>query len=800
MVHEFGVSDLIQAEGMVDDGVIALKDGGLLAGWRYRGTPFTPQIAPVVRNRIASLLDQGKGWVLETNAIRLPSTVYPVWGTFPDPVSTLIETERKTNYTAPGRYFETQYYLTLSYFPPSKAGEKAKGWFYESPDGGMGPAEQALEYFRGKIAEFETLAGGLIEMHRLKRAGKLNELLRYIQLCISGEDKPFLELDVDVRLDYLLGGLDLCGGTKPLIGGKPVRVLAIDPLPDTIYPAMLQSLEHLDMPYRLNGRTILLSRAEAAKLYASVRRGHEAKKKSFFDRIMHGDNARVVNKRAAALADEAETATSLSDDRTESFGHFSARVVLVRDTEEEMDEAIKAVRSCAEESHLKVRVETFNANECWCASLPGHFAFDIRQVPIRALNVAGMSPLHSAWLGHQYNPSPKMPPRSSPLLVATAVGKTQYRHNLHVQDVGHTAVFGPTGAGKTILLGLHALSLLRYPGAQVAMFDRGRTQYVLCKALGGKFYDFGANTSLQLCPLQVLETPGDLAWASNYIETLCEMNGLQVTSAHRDRIGKTVSQLSRGKYRSLTHFAGHAADLEIQAALQFYTVGNAVSARLLDGETDSIADSHFTVFEMSELMQMNPRIRMAVQRHLFRRVERKLDSSRITGIFLDEARRMIGDELFVGTMESWLKEIRNLNGFVVMALQEIEDSAGSRLQAVIQQQCQTKIFLPNPGANSQLTREGYKGLGLDEYQIGQVAAGRSRSEYFISNSETWSRITFDLSPVALAFLGASNRADRELADRLMAGNPEGWQGEYLRSRGQAEWADYYEILRKGGVG
>ena len=48
---------------------------------------------------------------------------------------------------------------------------------------------------------------------------------------------------------------------------------------------------------------------------------------------------------------------------------------------------------------------------------------------------------------------------------------------------------------------------------------------------------------------------------------------------------------------------------------------------------------------------MNRRISMAVQMHLFRRIERKLNPSRITGIFLDEARRMIGDDLFAATAE-----------------------------------------------------------------------------------------------------------------------------------------------------
>ena len=126
---------------------------------------------------------------------------------------------------------------------------------------------------------------------------------------------------------------------------------------------------------------------------------------------------------------------------------------------------------------------------------------------------------------------------------------------------------------------------------------------------------------------------------------------------------------------------------------------------------------------------------MAVQMHLFRRIERKLNPARITGIFLDEARRMIGDDLFAATIENWLKEIRNLNGFVMLALQEIEDGQGSKLRSVIEQQCKTKIFLPNPAARAAHTRQAYTALGITPAQIQQIAQGRAKNDYFVSTPD-----------------------------------------------------------------
>jgi hypothetical protein len=53
-----------------------------------------------------------------------------------------------------------------------------------------------------------------------------------------------------------------------------------------------------------------------------------------------------------------------------------------------------------------------------------------------------------------------------------------------------------------------------------------------------------------------------------------------------------------------------------------------------------------------------------------------------------------------------------------------------------------KIFLPNPAAKSDYTRQAYAALGLNAFQIQQVTQGRSKSEYFISTHDHWTKITW----------------------------------------------------------
>ena len=104
-------------------------------------------------------------------------------------------------------------------------------------------------------------------------------------------------------------------------------------------------------------------------------------------------------------------------------------------------------------------IETVNAVEAWLGSLPGHVYANVRQPPISTLNLAHMIPLSAVWAGEARDHHFKAPP----LFLARTEGSTPFRFSLHVGDVGHTLVVGPTGAGKSVLLALMALQFRRYP-------------------------------------------------------------------------------------------------------------------------------------------------------------------------------------------------------------------------------------------------------------------------------------------------------------------------------------------------
>src|SRR3546814_4020404 len=81
-------------------------------------------------------------------------------------------------------------------------------------------------------------------------------------------------------------------------------------------------------------------------------------------------------------------------------------------------------------------------------------------------------------------------------------------------------IVGPTGAGKSVLLGLLALQFRRYAGAQVYIFDKGFSARATVLAMGGAHHALGlGGTSegagaIAFQPLRSIDRADERAWAA----------------------------------------------------------------------------------------------------------------------------------------------------------------------------------------------------------------------------------------------------------------------------------------------
>ncbi len=323
-------------------------------------------------------------------------------------------------------------------------------------------------------------------------------------------------------------------------------------------------------------------------------------------------------------------------------------------------------------------------------SLPGHCVPNVRRPPIHTTNLADLLPLASPWQGSDHNPCPFYPANSPPLMQAVTVGSTPMNINFHVGDVGHVLIFGPIGSGKSTLLATTAMSALRYKGALVWAFDKGRALMPAFRA-AGRYYDIANDNSLSFCPLSVLDTDADVAWAEDWIATCFELQtGYAPRPKHTAAIHAAVLLLRSGAGRSLSHFVRMVQDQDVRDAMSFYTL-NGTLGHMMDAEHDGLDGGLVCGFEIAELMGMGEKSLIPTLLYLFRRFARSLHGQPAY-LLLDEAWTMLGHPVFRAKLLEWLKELRKANVCVVMATQSLSDAVRSGLLDVLLESCQTRFY------------------------------------------------------------------------------------------------------------
>ena len=429
--------------------------------------------------------------------------------------------------------------------------------------------------------------------------------------------------------------------------------------------------------------------------------------------------------------------------------------------------------------------ETYNGLEAFLGSLPGHTRQNVRKPIIHSLNFADLVPISREWGGAPHCPSPFYEKGSPALAVTRSSSGARFHLNLHVGDVGHTLMLGPTGAGKSTLLAYLASQFLRYEaqGAQIFAFDKGRSLLPLCASVTDAAHvDFGDNAP-ELCPLQDLSSPKSRAWAAEWIEQLLSLQGLAIDSSTRPQLIEalqTFSDTSGGG--SLTDFVTTLQDASMRTALHYYA-SDGPGGAILDGERTELPNRRFTVFEIEDLMNMGPKIVDATLLYLFYFLETKLDG-RPTLLLLDEAWLALSNALFSDKIREWLKVLRKQNCAVVLATQSLADVVRSPIRDAVLESCPTRLLLPNPEADSAVMRQLYRDyLRLDEAQVALLAGAQKKRQYYYASPTGTRLFDLNLGPVALSFLGASGKKELRAIEALRRAHNAHWPASWLSERG-----------------
>ncbi|HIF0302583.1 TPA: VirB4 family type IV secretion/conjugal transfer ATPase [Legionella pneumophila] len=798
---EAGLADLLNYAALVDDGIIVGKNGAFMASWLYRGednASATHHQRELVSFRINQALSAlGSGWMVHVDAVRRAAPGYNE-GTqshFPDALSAAVDEERRRHFERLGTLYEGFFILTVTWFPPKLAQRQFVELMFD--DDAVKPnrhvqTTQLIESFKRECHNIESRLFGAVSLTRLGSEKVLQEdgsevmhddFLRWIQFCVTGLNHPVLLPGNPMYLDAVIGGQELWTGVIPKIGRHFIQCVAIEGFPLESHPGILTALAELSIEYRWSSRFIFMDTHEAVAHLEKYRKKWMQKIRGFFDQVFN-TNRGVIDTDAMDMVQDASDAIAETNSGMVAQGYYTSVVVLMSEDRAHLERAARHIEKAINALGFSARTETINTMDAFMGTLPGHGVENVRRPLLNTMNLADLLPTSTIWTGQNEAPSPLFPPSSPALMHGVTSGNSPFRLNLHVRDLGHSIMFGPTRSGKSTHLGLIALQWRRYLGSRIYAFDKGMSMFPACLGAGGNHYTIAAqNERLAFAPLQFLETKADRAWAMEWINTILALNGVTTTHAQRNEIGYAIMNMHQSQSKTLSEFCLTIQDEIIREALKQYTI-DGLMGHLLDAETDGLDLSSFMTFEIEELMNLGEKFALPVLLYLFRRIEQSLDG-RPTLIILDEAWLMLAHPVFRNKIAEWLDSMAKKNCCVLMATQHLSHAVNSGILEVIVESTASKIFLPNPNARAQESAATYAQMGLNPTQIDIIASAVPKRDYYYVSEKGRRLYSLALGPLALSFVGATDKESIAMIQQLEKTHKANWVHEWLRTKGLA---------------
>ena len=781
------LADWLPWAGLVASGVVLNKDGSFQRTARFRGPDLDSAtegelIATAARLNNA-LRRFESGWALFVEAERGAAAPYPQ-STFPEPLSQLVDEERRAAYESVGSHFESRYRLTLLWLPPGESTAKATRVMLETPH----PERQVewREHLATFIAETERfrglLEGVMAEIAWLDDS----QTLTYLHSTVSTQSHTVAVPETSFYLDALLAVEPLSGGLAPMLGNAHLRCLSVRGFPTSTWPGLLDDLNRLGFAYRWMTRFLFLSKRDAERELTRLRRQWFAKRKgivALLRETIFQHESPLVDSDASNKSQDADAALQELGSDEVAFGYITATVTVMDADPGAAEQKLRAVERALQGRGLVTIAETLNSVEAWLSSLPGHVYANVRQPIVSTLNLAHLLPLSAVWAGPERNAHLDGPP----LIVTRTDGATPFRLVTHVGDVGHTLVVGPTGVGKSVLLATMMLQFRRYPGSRVFIFDKGHSARATILGLNGEHYDLGNDLYVAFQPLAGIDDEGMRAWAAEWVANLLIQEGVEAVPEIKSTVWSALGSLASApvEQRTLTGLSVLLQSNLLRQALQPYVLGGACG-RLLDADHDRLGASDVQGFEMEELMHGRSAV-LPVLSYLFRRLEARFDGPPVL-LVIDEAWVFLDHPTFAGRIREWLKTLRKRNVSVVFATQSLADVQRSSIAPAIIESCASRIFLPNPQATEPQLRSVYQGFGLNDRQISMVANAQPKRDYYYQSRAGNRLFELGLGPIALAFAAAGRPEDQRAIERVLerAPGPE-FAAAWLRERGLA-WA------------
>ena len=752
--------------GKRNEGIVYLKPGALMRCYTFTcpdlGSASPESIAAISNYFNSAIKRLGDNWAVHFESRRQVTTEYPgtKWG---NQLGFLIDSRRKDFFQHKCNHYKNYFFLTFTYQVKSDLTSKGSTLLYKADNSeGQGyynkeNVRKELQFFRDRSDEVISYIKSRISIDPMDN----NSVVSYIASSLSTKWKNRIAPSTPVFFDSFITDEDIETGTCIKIGDMYCPIVAIRDFPSETYPAIFDLLNKADIDYRWTTRWIGMDKVQSAKLIEKYQKRFNNSRKSWGQAFIEAaGNVSTDRVDPAAIAFEEDTnaaKVNLSKDIV-SFGYYTSCIEVWDKNYDVAIEKASYIASLINSTGFGAKIESSNSFQAWLGMLPGNNYSDVHKTILSSANCAHVIPLSSLWTGDMFNRwTSEHLGCSAPLLVGTS-HRSPFFLNMNVGDLFHAFIFGPSGAGKSTFLCLLESQWLKYKDAQVIVLDKDKTARGVCIASGGSYVEPGAD-AFAFQPLKELDSEQDLTWACEFIE-LCLSEQKVVCNAEKsEAIRAALLQLRDTKSperRDITSFQQYVQDEEIKIGIEPYTLDGQYGA-IFDAHDTKLEMSNFIMIEMGILMKMGKACITPALMYLFKFIESRFakendDKGHPTLLVMDEAWVFLDNPYFARRIDDWLRTLRKKHVAVVFATQDVPSVAKSSISTTILSQCQTRFYLADPNAASDMLSQYYRTFGLSDSEIGALATGRMKRDYFYKSPNGARMFQLELDDFQLALL------------------------------------------------
>ena len=778
---------------MVGDGIVNLKGDGLMCAYEF----IAPDLASCSRAKIDSiaamfndsLVQLGENWTVQFELERKLSNEYPTCTEWKSLTGLLIDEKREENFSYQKSHYKNRYFIIFTRHFPSMIEQKTKDMFFKSKSGKgknedenssrMEKIEKGVRTEQDKINDFfircsniASILSTAMNIRKLNSSEMFSFLHRQVSMNFQDlqcqEQFPFF-------IDREITDMNVENSIPLKLGAFYIPIISIKGFPSRTFSAMLDALNKADCEFRWSTRFMCYGREETLKRLDTAEKRFHGQLQSFGQMILssfaHIESSRINQ---TALAQENEVAQAKVDVTLGNigFGDYCSEIMVWDKNLDIAKKKANFIANIASACGLIFVNEDLNSMNAWCSMQAGNIFANQRELFISTTNLSHVIPFSSIWSGMVENKDMgEICGNELPHVICDTEFGIPFYLNLNVRDVGHTWISGKTGAGKSTLLSVLEAQWLKYPDAQVIIFDKDRSARNLTMCTGGIYIEPGKD-SVTFQPLRNLETSEERNWASEFIELLLVEQKIEITPLMRKAIFETIRVLStKGKdSRTLTSFQQYCDYQnpethinDIAEGISPYVLGGQYG-EMFDCTSSNLSLSSWTMIEMGTLMNMGKTAVAPALDYLFNECEKRF-TGRPTLLVLDEAWLFFKNPIFAKKIVEWLKVLRKKHVFVIFATQELEDAVNSEIASTLISQCASKIFLADEDACSELSFESYKKFGLEESEIRLLTRLIKKRDYFYKSTLGTRTFQLGLDKFQLGIL-TNSMDDHLMLDRL----------------------------------